>query len=153
MCTCSCEITKLQSGPSSYNEEALHLSKRGVVGLGPSAGATLRAFGAAGPLSSLQRSLFSSGSMWFQRRTSSTTYQSWVQMSECSCCSHQNGCESRRRAARGQVLAEVFDFSCWHFSSLFGFLSGGLSIHITFSTSAVICALGDNVGDRNRVTG
>ena len=52
-----------------------------------------------------------------------------------------------RRAARGQVLAEVFDFSCWHFSSLFGVLAGGLSIHITFSTSAVICALGDSVGD------
>ena len=35
----------------------------------------------------------------------------------------------------------------------FRFSSWWLSIHNNFSTSAAICALGDFVGDRNRVTG
>ena len=45
-------------------------------------------------------------------------------------------------------------FSCWLFSlHLRHFWVGGLSNHNTFSTSAVICALGKRDSDRNRVYG
>ena len=55
---------------------------------------------------------------------------------------------------RADIFRIVFSiFRVGIFSSLFGFLVGGLSIHNNFSTSAAICALGDNMGDRNRVTG
>ena len=121
-----------------------------------------------------------------------------VRFSECSSISYQNGCESRKRAARGLFRSSFRFFVLAYFLHLkaFGFLVGGLSIrrvqlfvhwattgatatelrvknatwfllgsgvrivhvlslsiHNTFSTSAAICALGDNRSDRNRVTG
>ena len=55
---------------------------------------------------------------------------------------------------RAEMLRIVFSiFRVGIFSSLFGFLVGGLSIHKNVSTTAAICALGDSVGDRNSVTG
>ena len=71
--------------------------------------------------------------------------------SECSPCSHQMCCESRRRAARGDIICS-FKFSCRRafFSFLFSvFSSGGLSIH--GSMSAATCAVGESGDNRKRV--
>ena len=71
---------------------------------------------------------------------------------ERSVCFHQKWCESRRRAARGCTSCCFPIFVAAYFLH-FRFSSWWLSIHNNFSTSAAICALGDYVGDRNRVTG
>ena len=73
--------------------------------------------------------------------------------SERSSCFHQKCCESRRRAARGDISSsfEFFVSACFlHFSV---FSVGGMSIHSNFSTSAAICAIGERGDNRNRVTG
>ena len=71
---------------------------------------------------------------------------------ERSVCFHQKLCESRRRAARGCTSCCFPIFVAAYFLH-FRFSAWWLSIHNNFSTSAAICALGDYVGDRNRVTG
>ena len=71
---------------------------------------------------------------------------------ECSLCFHQKLGESRRRAARGFTSCSFPIFVSAYFLH-FRFSTWWLSIHNNFSTSAAICALGDYVGDRNRVTG
>ena len=71
---------------------------------------------------------------------------------ECSLRFHQKLCESRRRAARGFTSCSFPIFVSAYFLH-FRFSTWWLSIHNNFSTSAAICALGDYVGDRNRVTG
>ena len=71
---------------------------------------------------------------------------------ECSLCFHQKLFERRRRDARGFTSCSFPIFVSAYFLH-FRFSSWWLSIHNNFSTSAAICALGDYVGDRNRVTG
>ena len=71
---------------------------------------------------------------------------------ERSVCFHQKLCESRRRAARGCTSCCFPIFVAAYFLH-FRLSAWWLSIHNNFSTSAAICALGDYVGDRNRVTG
>ena len=71
---------------------------------------------------------------------------------ECSLRFHQKLCESRRRAARGFTSCSFPIFVSAYFLH-FRFSSWWLSTHNNFSTSAASCALGDFVGDRNRVTG
>ena len=73
--------------------------------------------------------------------------------SERSSCFDQKCCESRRRAARGDIISnyEFFVSACFLQFSVFSI--GGLSIHSNFSTSAAICALGEGGVNRNRVSG
>ena len=56
-------------------------------------------------------------------------------------------------AVGSDIIISFSIFRVVLFSSFSAFCVGGLSIHSNFSTSAAICALGDYVGDRNRVTG
>ena len=105
------------------------------------------------PISSLQQTpLHRSGATRTHRRSSGRV--GWdPTSSERSPYSHQKCCESRRRAARGDIIIS-YKFSCRRV--FFNFLLSrlvGLSIHNNFSTSAATCALGERGVNRNRVTG
>ena len=79
----------------------------------------------------------------------------WLDWRSCDCSKLPTRIDAR---VDDMPLAEIVRagfllFVMASFLHFFGFLVGGLSIHINFSTSAAICASGDYVGDRNRVTG
>ena len=116
---------------------------------------------AAGPISSMHRSPVSSLQQAPLRRSGATrTHRRSLgragrdpTSSERSPYAHQKCCESRRRAARGDIIIS-YKFSCRRV--FFNFLLSrlvGLSIHNNFSTSAATCALGERGVNRNRVTG